>query len=427
MEETQVQATLQATLQATTTTTTAAAATTEPLHKISEENSKKNAREKSYNTSTHISAISSKEDRQKEAKSLLLLTPLLDDYRLCRITPAPKEGEPPVEMEGLAMPVEYQCAGKPYDEFVQLLQTVVASHSSSNSGSRWGKRRRIIPDDPDKDKQKHRAILIMGNSHTRQLVSTLLCQFKDQIIQFETLYSIPGLQSYGVLQITLQHNLTIYAATNCPFVYAENWYHLLETDILKRKLNTLTAIVLGRFNHYTESTGTKFYQIMMKYQTQFPELGIDFQRFPAPTVADVANVYAGPIVWVGMFAKYGDRPHREANKMIDDLNQLQPQDQATHPYTTQSNRRVRAIYGRRYIQQMLLLDSNHNNGKKTKRSSTTSLPVQECSSDTRHIVTTCITNTTSYRYQNGHRCMGAYGGHPDLIAWDLIEALHELI
>lgn len=28
---------------------------------------------------------------------------------------------------------------------------------------------------------------------------------------------------------------------------------------------------------------------------------------------------------------------------------------------------------------------------------------------------------------NAHRCVGARGGHPDLVAWDVVENLHDLL
>eukprot|EP00797_Seminavis_robusta_P003058 Sro1191_g250910.2 (170) ;mRNA; r:14848-15357 len=150
---------------------------------------------------------------------------------------------------------------------------------------------------------------------------------------------------------------------------------------------------------------------MMAYQRQFPELGLDFENAAAPTVTDVAKVYPGPVIYVGMFAWYGKRLHREAQAMIDSLQQTQQQGRTN----------LRAINGRQYI--TALEEEFHT----SSTSSSERLPVYECSTDTRHNVSTCITDTESYRFRNGHRCMGQRGGHPDLIAWDLIDSLHDLL
>ena len=45
---------------------------------------------------------------------------------------------------------------------------------------------------------------------------------------------------------------------------------------------------------------------------------------------------------------------------------------------------------------------------------------KECSSNNHYGVQDCGKN------RNGHRCNGPHGGHPDIVAWDVIEAIYNL-
>ena len=107
-----------------------------------------------------------------------------DDYRFCIIRPKPQLNRTLVRMKELkAMLPWYQCAGKPYDEFMQKIYKFLETKSTSTtttittttSPSSWGKRTYPIPEG--------KKILVMGNSHTRQVMTTLLCQYKEQIVR----------------------------------------------------------------------------------------------------------------------------------------------------------------------------------------------------------------------------------------------------
>jgi muramoyltetrapeptide carboxypeptidase LdcA involved in peptidoglycan recycling len=344
----------------------------------------------------------------------------MDQFRLCRVTPAPVEGHSPVDTtQRTALQVDYQCAGPLYEAFSDQMEDLVLelytnSTQTSNQTSnphkkhkKWGHRKRLVP-----AADRPRSILMLGNSHTRQMVSTLLCQYADQIRSHRVLFSVPNLTQ--VQEIVLDHNVTIYAATNCPLVYSTNWHKLLEQHALHKPLTSLDAIVLGRFNSYSESRGTNFVNFTKSYQEQYPEFDLDFEHVPGPTVHDVAQVYDGPIIWVSMFASYGRRSHDNATAMIQQLLSFDQEGRRTR------RGNLRSIHGRMFIEQLLDKQRTRNHTKLPKK-------VQECATDTRRTVDTCVTNTSSYRYRNGHRCTGARGGHADLIAWEVVEALHDLL
>jgi hypothetical protein len=357
----------------------------------------------------------------------------LKEYRLCRIIPHPQQGKPPIVLPQVPLPLSYQCAGPDYDKFAEELENAIHQESQRKNPN-WGKRKTIIPTTAS---PQERAILIMGNSHTRQLVSELVCQYNDQIVRYETLYDEfaattttsskknhsnptskhepqrrPSLNA--AVRIQFQDNLQVYTVINCPFVYSHQWGTILEDYILQRPLHSFDAIVLGRFNGPSESSQTSFYDTMMNYQhhpPQQPQEGhphtIDFESIPGPTVKDVAAVYPGPIVWVGMFSKSGVQYHTQALQEIEQVMQ-------NH---TSNSVRLHAIDARYYIEKL----------KHTNSTQLISLhkAVDECASDNRQKVGTCQTNPSHPRYDAGHRCIGARGGHPDLIAWDLVEVLHQ--
>lgn len=41
--------------------------------------------------------------------------------------------------------------------------------------------------------------------------------------------------------------------------------------------------------------------------------------------------------------------------------------------------------------------------------------------------TTCIQDKDDDVYSNGHSCMGCLGGSPDMIAWDVVESLWDVL
>jgi len=121
---------------------------------------------------------------------------------------------------------------------------------------------------------------------------------------------------------------------------------------------------------------------------------IQFSTATAPSLSDVASVFDGPIVYVGMFAKYGQS------------------EQTLNLHFAESVRGTRdnlsVIDGRKYIDEMKM----------------------ECGASIKNATGRChemTDNLPGHRSADDqHRCIGDQGGHPDLIAWEVAEKLNAL-
>lgn len=333
---------------------------------------------------------------KKKYKPITPEKSLPKEYRLCRLQPSPQINQTPVRMKGPGIPIWYQCAGKPYDEFMYKVFGLVKQKLKAKPKSKWGKRKYIVPKilAPNPPK-RHRKILVIGNSHTRQVIAALVCQYRDDITSSRVLVPSTARKNLAVEYTFESHdNLTVYVIVNHPFVYSKTWKATLEIDMLKHPLHDLDAIVLGAFNSYRESRGTSFLNTTLAYQKQFPHQGVDFEHIEAPTIEEFAKVYPGPIVWLSMFAHYNVPIHQHALELIQTLS------------VTHRRDNLRSVNGRNYIDE---------------------LGGEECSSNVGEVVATCVTDKSNHVYKNGHRCAGDKGGQPDLIAWDVVDALHNVL
>ena len=311
---------------------------------------------------------------------------LPQDLRICRIDPPPiLNTTPVVQKESLGIPLWYQCTGEPYDDFMNKVFQLILERYQKDQKEQWGRRPAILP-----LSVHNKSILIMGNSHTRQMAASLLCQYRDLIQDQKELVVMTDPRHVAV-SFQFIHNVTITVIANHPFVYSQQWVHNLERDILNHPLSDLDAIVLGKFNGYQQSQNSTFLASTLEYQEQFPHQKIDFAHIPPPRIQEVASAYNGPLVWVGMFALYNEQRHQEALRMIRNLRK----DGRTN---------LHSVDGRKYIKRL----------------------GDECSSNIGNMVSTCQTDRKAWSYSNGHRCVGDKGGEPDLIAWDVVETLHEI-
>jgi hypothetical protein len=110
----------------------------------------------------------------------------------------------------------------------------------------------------------------------------------------------------------------------------------------------------------------------------------NFETVSPPTLIDFAQIYHGHIVGISMMADWSsyDQDYFEMAQQVQTINQPS---------------RVKLVHGRRYIDDL-----------------------GECGSNDWMDVGTC---------QNApdmHRCIGSRGGHPDLILWDTVEAVHDV-
>lgn len=361
----------------------------------------------------------------------------IDNYKLCRIgTAATQEGDPlanNITTGTLMLPMPHQCAGSTYNRFAKALEYQIRDELNHRTQHpRWGKRTLLLPfvTAPSYNRRQ-RSILVVGNSHTEQLISTLLCQLRPQILDRAILYTeeegiikkeqrndgdlatlTPNDLSKGyIMEFRFTQNTIVHLVVNALFLQSPRWISTLEST-LGRPVAAYDAVVMGSLA--PAANGERAYQSRIsKLQQDHAE-----KQIRAPSVTDMANAYPGPILWAGMFDESAEDQHETTRKEIKLLK--------THSNPLQNRTNVKAVDARRFIRQL----------KAELSSSTPTTADDECVASHPHereattdkdndIVTTCVKDTSDPRYHEGHRCTGAMGGHPDLIAWDLLELLHE--
>jgi len=271
----------------------------------------------------------------------------------------------PLADKGFKM--QYWCNGTHYNEFGSALKSLAATLPKPMG-------RRPFPVSANKQ------VLCMGNSHTGQMMSGLLCQYSNEVIEYK---KVPGVMN-GIM-VRFRNNSTITSLTNSPVVYSPQWQTLLQKGGIR--LQSLDGVVLGKFNLYADLLG-KAYADKMDQRLKTLPGDVRFSTATAPSLSDVASVFDGPIVYVGMFAKYAQS------------------EQTVNLNFTQSVRSTRdnlsVIDGRKYINEMKM----------------------ECGAGATDGVGWCV--ETKGDAENRHRCIGDKGGHPDLIAWEVVEKLNAL-
>jgi hypothetical protein len=146
---------------------------------------------------------------------------------------------------------------------------------------------------------------------------------------------------------------------------------------------------MGKFNAYNRhQNNTQFQAQMLHYSQTFP--GVDFANIPPPSIETLTIVYDGPVVAVSMFALAGQRHVITSTKRA----------QQNKMSWNRTNHNILFLSGRKHIQAIGL----------------------ECGSKLKKGMGHC-----GNRDPNDHRCVGPRGGHPDLLAWDIIEAIHTLV
>lgn len=276
------------------------------------------------------------------------------------------------------MELLYPCDGPRYRSFMAGLYAFCDDLvTAGEQPTSWGHRTTLPP---------NQRYLFLGNSHTRQLAMAVLCQTKVHVVQVQTL---DGRNAARARRYTLDNGSELYLVVNSDVVHSPAWQQLLGIQI-GVNLTEFDAVVLGVFNTCEGAdANTTFAQEMIAAQDL--ERDIDCTTTHGPSLADVAAVYHGPLVFVSMFASY------RSHTYLVDLTTAQ------HLRTEQNRTNVLGIEARHYIKDYHLA---------------------ECGSALRNNVSDCHTDEEeARRYQ--HRCVGPYGGHPDLIAWDVLEFLYQ--
>ena len=279
----------------------------------------------------------------------------------------------------------YNCAGPAYDNFTHQLRQYTLQQNSTV----WGRRPFPLPNDT--------SVFIFGNSHTRQLYQTLICEYAHLLTGPAHEYEEKSTE-YPVFGITERHhfsnNSTIVTVSNSPLVYGgDTWITTFE-HIMGRSISSFDAIVVGRFNELIFPLQSKWAQSIYNYSMAHPEL-FD-ANFTNPTTDSIARVFSGPIVAVSMFARYDTVVPQEAADAIKS-------------WAAKNRTNIRFLYGRTLV-----------------------VVLGECSTDDHRGGAVCLSAADKQpagmrQSYDMHRCTGYGGGHADLLAFDLMEQLYELL
>lgn len=298
----------------------------------------------------------------------------------------------------------YQCEGPAYDSFTQHMWRYV-HNNESDSFSLWGRRSFPLP--------AHASVLAMGNSHTRQAMAAIPCQYNN-LVQSTTMHG----QGEFMHSYHFDNNSTLTIVFNTPLLYSRKWPWLLE-QALHRALSSYDAIVFGEFNSIAKAQPTNFYRRTMAYFEQQNMNDTDHNKHHydllqpdnphGPNVPQVANwtlrqhqqldhqTPSSPILALTSFDA-----HRQV-RLQTSAQRQQARETKTHGKT----RTIDLWNGRHYVE----------------------LLQHECGSDFKTTLPqlACFTPATHNRSSAMHRCTGRYGGHADLIAWDVIEWIHQRV
>ena len=283
----------------------------------------------------------------------------------------------------------YVCEGPDYEKFADRLeQFILWSHGENNTmrsyvdnddqfnwfqqsirtrrnqRPTWGQRKNSpFPDNS--------LILAFGSSHTRSIFSSIACQYpvlEDVELMIDNV-TFP-VRRGAYYRYEFVNHAKLHLVTNHDLVYSYNdWQNQLE-DLVEHKLSDFDVLFYGRFNdkyHKTETDET--------VETQ----GIN--------LTTIANAYPGPIVGHTLIADW--------YFYATDMTTFTWQRNAMSPERARS---IALIDGRHYFKAL-----------------------GHCSTDEWKTAGVCESA------ENKHACLGKRGGHADLIAWDMIEAMYEVL
>jgi hypothetical protein len=415
-----------------------------------------------------------------------------DGYRLCQAFTGdegdvPVLGDPMIKLPKLVAPmgIAYQCAGPDYEAFGDRLQSLLqektrtATHSSSNDP--WGKR--IYPIPPHAGTATTTAavlqptfVLFFGTTALRQVVAAMLCQYSHLIASAKKIY-VSKRTNHGSfsIRVVLRGNIHIFIVLNPPFVYDhEHWQDLLERHVLNMPLAVMDIIIMSRFNAFSKQQGLAYEEFWMDHENDWtlPDTvhqdPISFMDLLVPSEHSEGNiVYTGPIVYVSLFASYGESEYKRVVETIDALREGQPLPRDTHDSTNMvqfeheyekaqklaaaadaenqglpRDAEDRLTYkapppkthpqGRRRQRRRLKAKATHTGS--SKRTNLVAIDARqyvsslgECATNQAEQVGTCLTDVTHEYYDKGERCLGTKGGHADLVAFDVVEAIYKVM
>jgi hypothetical protein len=308
----------------------------------------------------------STEVKHKGSENTTEALPAPPPLRVC------KKWRPKTQDGGSALKVGgYQCQGEEYDAFGEKL--LALANKGKKDSPMWGRQQLPFPRDS--------TILFFGNSHTRQLQETILCAYKDLVLQWGSPKVFPDAHS----TIKMKHNTTLISVHNSWMAHSDQWASLLEKHAIGGPISSVDAIVLGMFNGIPASQNTTFQKGMLEAIHVHPEMN---PNRDGPKFDEVAKAFQGVIVSVGMMADKSKHA-------------VKAEQGSVREYQFSGRRNVAILDPRKYV------------------------PILgECGTDVMNGFGTCQNGDNG---KDKHRCTGAYGGPFDVIAWDLIETLDGLL
>ena len=277
--------------------------------------------------------------------------------------------------ELLALNIQYQCQGPRYLGFGERLKSYITHNMTFSSPAT------LLP--------PRRRLLIWGNSHTRQVGRSLVCQYADQLTSVNlwptelarVRETVTGAEVYefsnGAMATIVSNSYTPYSA---------QWAPLLEHELQGQSLHDFDAIVVGLFNkcgdNHTFSTDLEQLSAIM------PE--VDCIHNPPPSIQEIVQEAAGrPVIFVSMFD------------------------------TTRQGEGLAVI---RHVQE--LADEGQPAYSVDTRSIVESISFPLCLSSKRFSVTGCRREADPLG--EGvilHACTGRHGGYADVVGWQILERL----
>ncbi|CAB9519608.1 expressed unknown protein [Seminavis robusta] len=382
-----------------------------------------------------------------------------DGFRLCRALTAknkPIMGEPPRQVSREMAPLEifYQCAGPAYDRFGDELHALVKRTASKRkTPPLWGRRPEPIPphEKTTTTETPPTFVLFLGSDHLRQIATAFLCQYSDLVTSVRQIYQSKNrvVQSH-YWEILLQSNVHVFVVINPALVYHDSWQELLEKHVLNMPLSKMDIVITSKLHGYSPKQGVAFEEFWVDHHEKdapVPDMvhqdPIKYMDLLVSTSEDTKGsvVYEGPIIYVSLFAPYGQSDYDRVLQVIADLKkgkQLPPEPRDPKKMNKLDHTKN---------QKALLQQSTEGKGSQTRRLQQQQQPnklgkrtnimaidarkhvdaIGECATVTAEQVGSCITDARHDIYKKGTRCFGEKGSHADLIAWDVIEAIHKLM
>jgi hypothetical protein len=306
--------------------------------------------------------------------------PAATDQRVCRapqiVAPNyPWDMRPPIS-------IFYQCQGPRYFAFGQVVEAY-RNTSQAEHAATWGRRPTALP--------PHANVLLWGNSHTRQVGRTLVCQYADQLVSARLVDSKLGLVrpptpdgvvTKGAEVYEFANGARLTLLTNSYVPYSRNWTLLLRDELEGHALTDFDALVLGHFN---QCGGNNTFSTELEELSQFlPD--VDCRFTPPPSVTEITDAFGHrPVVFVSMF----DETRLDEAQLV--AKECALWDQVT------------------------FVDA---------RAVVTRVAPSICLSTKRNSVADC--RNLEDALKEGvilHACTGPYGGYVDLVAWLVLESL----